>query len=102
MGDNLLPYNGPALTGPKVTVLKPKPPEPTVAEEIVAALEGLAAAIKAGEVIPSHLVIGYGSRTVIDGEAATHYDWDAIGINTYEVIGHLSVYLTRLAMGEGE
>lgn len=85
----------------KVTALKPKV-EPTVSDEIVGALEEMLADIKSGKIIPSHLVLGFGEKTTSEGRPATTYCWDAIGLNTFEVIGHLNSYASRLAMGEGE
>ncbi len=77
-------------------------PEYTVADDIIQALSTLLADIKSGEIEPSHLIIGWGERVEIDGAPGKAYIWDAVGLETTEVVGHLTTYATKLAMGEGE
>lgn len=85
----------------KVTALKPKT-EPTLRDDILEMLRGLTAEIESGRLSPSHLILGWGERTDIEGNPGTSFSWDAVGLNCFEVIGHLTAYATRLALGEGE
>ncbi len=86
-----------------VTLKVPK--EATLQDEILEAVDELAADIRAGRVVPSHLVIGYaGVKELDSGEGvAVNYVWDSHGLTRFELIGHLHVYAGTLAQGaEGD
>ncbi len=82
-----------------VTPLNP-PQEDDVQAAILAQLDALAADIRAGKVSPFYLIMGYGDDTLWDEEGSIRHNWSGVGIERYEMIGHLYTYATTLATGD--
>lgn len=86
-----------SVSGPaRVHTLVPKP-EPSEKDDILEVLDTLAAEIRSGKVTPSHLIIGFGEDLP---DNAFAYSWDAIGLNRFEVMGFMQVYISDLAAEE--
>ncbi len=76
-----------------VTPLNP-PKQPSLQDEILSLLDELTADIRSGKVTPLHLILSYGD----DKGDSIAYEWHGLGMNRFELIGHLTAEATALAM----
>jgi hypothetical protein len=77
----------------------PVNPEQSTRDEILADLRGMIADIESGASDPNYLIYFLGEDTA----AGVSYSWDAIGLSYYEMVGHLTTYISILCQrGSGE
>ena len=77
----------------------PVDPVQSTRDEILADLRAMIADIESGASDPNYLIYFLGEDT----PAGVSNSWDAIGLSYYEMIGHLTTYISILCQrGSGE